>query len=59
MLETIEFPASITDLDTGLTNVDRNTLTHDEYFKFFSQQSNRIIILLIEEMQVGIRAARA
>ena len=27
MLETVEFPTSITDLDTGLTKMDRDTLT--------------------------------
>lgn len=27
MLKTVQFPASITDLDTGLSNVDRDTFT--------------------------------
>lgn len=29
MFEAIELPASISDLDTGLTNVDRDALPHD------------------------------
>jgi len=32
MLQTIEFPTRITDLATGLSNVDRDTLTHDDRF---------------------------
>ena len=28
MLEAVEFPAGISDLNTGLTNVDRNALSH-------------------------------
>ena len=28
MLEAVKFPASIADLNTGLTDVDRNALSH-------------------------------
>jgi hypothetical protein len=28
VFETVQFPAGITDLDTGLSDVDRDTLTH-------------------------------
>ena len=28
VFEAVEFPTGITDLDTGLTNVDRDTFTH-------------------------------
>jgi hypothetical protein len=28
VLKTVELPAGVTDLDTGLTNVDRDTFTH-------------------------------
>lgn len=28
MFETVKFPAGVTDLDTSLTNVDGDTLTH-------------------------------
>jgi hypothetical protein len=33
VLQTVEFPAGITDLDSGLSNVDRDTLTHFEVFE--------------------------
>jgi hypothetical protein len=31
MLQTVQLPAGITNLDTGLTNVDRDTLTLELY----------------------------
>jgi hypothetical protein len=30
VLEAVQFPAGVTDLDTGLTNVDGDGFTHDE-----------------------------
>ena len=30
MLQTIKFPATVADLDSGLANVDAETLSHDE-----------------------------
>ena len=34
VLEAEELPASVTDLDTGLSNVDRNNFSHDEEIVF-------------------------
>jgi len=36
VLEAVELPASITDLGTGLTDVDRDDFTHDKRVKVFS-----------------------
>jgi len=33
VFQAVQLPAGITDLDTGLTNVDGDTLTHFEYFR--------------------------
>jgi hypothetical protein len=30
VLQAVQFPASISDLDTGLTNVNRDNFTHSE-----------------------------
>eukprot|EP00116_Pleurobrachia_bachei_P000661 sb/3460923/ len=34
VLQAVEFPAGITNLDSGLSNVDRDTFTHDEEREF-------------------------
>jgi len=33
MLQAVQLPAGVTNLDTGLTNVDRNTFTHFDFFR--------------------------
>jgi hypothetical protein len=37
MFKTVKLPASISDLDTGLTNVDRNALSH---FRFAEERKD-------------------
>lgn len=37
MFEAVEFPTGISDLNTGLTNVDRNALSH---FRRFGNEQN-------------------
>lgn len=46
MLEAVKFPACISDLNTGLTNVDRDALSHflwffSETFKFQIQNEGK------------------
>jgi hypothetical protein len=37
VLEAVQLPACISDLDTGLTDVDRDALSHGRYFPGASQ----------------------
>ena len=42
MLEAVELPASVSDLDTGLTDVDRDTLSHFRSKKLDEETKERL-----------------
>jgi hypothetical protein len=46
VLQTVEFPAGITDLDSGLSNVDRDTLTHFEVLVVSTEIEHKKIELI-------------
>lgn len=41
MLKTVEFPAIVTDLNPGLTNVDRNALSHFRDFASLGERKKK------------------
>jgi hypothetical protein len=47
MLQAVQLPTSITDLTTGLSDVDRDTLTHFEFWLTFLDLNYRMIFCIL------------